>query len=230
MRFLAIYRSRETGLPPSSENMAAMGKLIEEMAKAGVLLATEGCLPSSQGARIRLSGGKFTVTDGPFTETKQVIGGFAKCARGTNRSADRILLRLQSCVGSMKREATPTSSGRCWRRTSGGKSSRAFRTAVSMSDSPTCSATSSVAFSRTSRASSPWAKSSSSPQIASSPWGTTAAGRRLPGKSSAPSSLTFRPRKAARSFACSRYRSSCSCVGWVVQRRRQSHSPQKAQT
>jgi hypothetical protein len=77
MRFLAIYRSRETGLPPSSENMAAMGKLIEEMAKAGVLLATEGCLPSSQGARIRLSGGKFTVTDGPFTETKEVIGGFA---------------------------------------------------------------------------------------------------------------------------------------------------------
>ena len=77
MRFLAIYRSRETGLPPSPENMAAMAKLIEEMAKAGVLLATEGCLPSSQGARVRISEGKFTVTDGPFTETKEVVGGFA---------------------------------------------------------------------------------------------------------------------------------------------------------
>jgi hypothetical protein len=77
MRFLAIYRSAETGLPPSPENMAAMGKLIEEMAQAGVLLATEGCLPSSQGARVRISGGKITVTDGPFTETKEVIGGFA---------------------------------------------------------------------------------------------------------------------------------------------------------
>jgi len=77
MRFLAIYRTKETGIPPSPENMAAMGKLIEEMAKAGVLLATEGCQPSSKGARVRISGGKFTVTDGPFTETKEVVGGFA---------------------------------------------------------------------------------------------------------------------------------------------------------
>ena len=77
MRFLAIHRSKETGIPPSPENMAAMGKLIEEMAKAGVLLATEGCQPSSKGARVRISGGSFAVTDGPFTETKEVIGGFA---------------------------------------------------------------------------------------------------------------------------------------------------------
>ena len=77
MRFLAIYRTAETGVPPSPEKMAAMGKLIEEMAKAGVLLATEGCQPSSKGARVRISGGKFAVTDGPFTETKEVVGGFA---------------------------------------------------------------------------------------------------------------------------------------------------------
>jgi hypothetical protein len=57
--------------------MAKMGKLIEEMTKAGVLLATEGCMPSSKGARVRYSGGKFTVTDGPFTETKELIAGFA---------------------------------------------------------------------------------------------------------------------------------------------------------
>jgi len=77
MRFLAIYRCKETGVPPSPENMAAMGQLIQEMASAGVLLATEGCLPSSKGARVRISGDKFTVTDGPFTETKEVVGGFA---------------------------------------------------------------------------------------------------------------------------------------------------------
>jgi hypothetical protein len=57
--------------------MAAMGMLIEEMNKAGVLLATEGCQPSSKGARVRITGGEFTVTDGPFTEAKEVIGGFA---------------------------------------------------------------------------------------------------------------------------------------------------------
>jgi len=77
MRLLAVYRCKATGVPPSPENMAAMGKLIEEMAKAGVLIATEGCQPSSKGARVRISAGKFTVTDGPFIETKEVIGGFA---------------------------------------------------------------------------------------------------------------------------------------------------------
>src|SRR5262249_26606482 len=77
MRFLAIYRTAERGVGPSSENMAAMGKLIEEMRKAGVLLATEGCQPSSKGARVRISGGKISVTDGPFAETKEVVGGFA---------------------------------------------------------------------------------------------------------------------------------------------------------
>ena len=54
-----------------------MGALIEDMTKAGVLLATEGCQPSSKGARVRLSKGKLTVTDGPFAETKELIGGFA---------------------------------------------------------------------------------------------------------------------------------------------------------
>jgi hypothetical protein len=53
-----------------------MGKLIEEMTKAGVLLATEGCLPSSKGVRVRIDSGRFTVTDGPFPETKELIQGF----------------------------------------------------------------------------------------------------------------------------------------------------------
>jgi hypothetical protein len=77
MRFLSIYKSRETGAPPSPEEMSAMGKLIEEGMKAGYLLAVEGCLPTATGARVRLSNGDFTVTDGPFTEAKEVVGGLA---------------------------------------------------------------------------------------------------------------------------------------------------------
>jgi len=78
MRYLGIYRpSAPEGTPPSPETMAKMGNLIEEMTKAGVLLATEGCLPSSRGARVRYSSGKFTVTDGPFTESKELVAGFA---------------------------------------------------------------------------------------------------------------------------------------------------------
>ena len=78
MRFLCLYRpSRPEGTQPTREHMAEMGKLIEEMVKAGVLLATEGCQPSAKGARVRLTNGKITVTDGPFTETKELVAGFA---------------------------------------------------------------------------------------------------------------------------------------------------------
>jgi hypothetical protein len=77
VRFLSIYKTKETGVPPSPEHIAAMGKLIDEMMKSGVLIGTEGCLPSAQGARIRITNGNFTVTDGPFTETKELVGGFA---------------------------------------------------------------------------------------------------------------------------------------------------------
>jgi hypothetical protein len=77
MRFLSVYKTAETGLPPTKEEMATMGKLIEEGMKAGWLLAVEGCMPSATGARVRKSGSKTVVTDGPFAETKELIGGLA---------------------------------------------------------------------------------------------------------------------------------------------------------
>jgi hypothetical protein len=77
MRFLSIYKSKETGLPPTPEEMANMSKLIEDGMKAGYLLTVEGCLPSATGARVRLADGTVTVTDGPFTESKEVVGGLA---------------------------------------------------------------------------------------------------------------------------------------------------------
>jgi hypothetical protein len=77
MRFLSIYKTVERGVPPSQEEIAKMGKLVEDGMKAGFLLATEGCLPSALGARVRISSGKLSVTDGPFTEAKEVVGGFA---------------------------------------------------------------------------------------------------------------------------------------------------------
>jgi hypothetical protein len=77
MRFISIYRAKENNEPPTPQRMAEMGKLIDEMTKAGTLLATEGCLPSSKGARVRRTGEKLTVTDGPFTEAKELVGGFA---------------------------------------------------------------------------------------------------------------------------------------------------------
>ncbi|MFL6465380.1 MAG: YciI family protein [Bryobacteraceae bacterium] len=77
MRFLSIYKAVERNTPPTPEEMAAMGQLVEEGRKAGWLLSTEGCLPTARGARVRRSEGQVTVTDGPFTESKEVVGGFA---------------------------------------------------------------------------------------------------------------------------------------------------------
>jgi hypothetical protein len=76
MRFLSVYKSVERG-GPSQEEIARMGKLVEEGMKNGSLLAVEGCMPSASGARVRLANGTVTVTDGPFTESKEVIGGLA---------------------------------------------------------------------------------------------------------------------------------------------------------
>jgi hypothetical protein len=77
MRFLSVYKTAETGLPPTQEEITTMSKLIEEGMKAGWLVAVEGCMPSVTGARVRKSGGKTAVTDGPFAETKELIGGLA---------------------------------------------------------------------------------------------------------------------------------------------------------
>jgi len=58
--------------------LVKIGGFMEEVAKAGVLLAAEGLLPSSAGAAvIRVKEGEATVVDGPFAEAKEVIGGFA---------------------------------------------------------------------------------------------------------------------------------------------------------
>jgi hypothetical protein len=77
MKFLSIYSHLERNTAPSQEEMASMGKLIEEGMKSGWLVATEGCLPTALGARVRSTQSNVTVVDGPFTEAKEVVGGFA---------------------------------------------------------------------------------------------------------------------------------------------------------
>ncbi len=99
MRFLSIYKSVERDTPPTQEEMAAMGKLVEEGMKAGWLLATEGCRPSAMGARVRQSGDKVSVTDGPFTESKEVVGGFAILKADSKAQAIELLKHFLTVVG-----------------------------------------------------------------------------------------------------------------------------------
>jgi hypothetical protein len=78
MRFLSMIRVNErAGQVPSEQLMSDMGKLIEEMTRAGTLVHTAGLRPTAEGRRIRLRKGQLSTVDGPFTETKEVIGGFA---------------------------------------------------------------------------------------------------------------------------------------------------------
>lgn len=99
MRFLSIYKTAETGLPPTQEEMASMGKLIEDGMKAGYLLSVEGCLPSATGARVRLSGGNLTVTDGPFAEAKEVIGGLALLQANSKEEAIELAKQFLHVAG-----------------------------------------------------------------------------------------------------------------------------------
>jgi hypothetical protein len=99
MRFLSIYKSPETGVPPSQEEMTRMGKLVEEGMKAGYLLAVEGCLPSATGARVRLSNGSVTVVDGPFSESKEVIGGFAILQANSKEEAIELTKQFLNVAG-----------------------------------------------------------------------------------------------------------------------------------
>jgi len=99
MRFLSIYKTVETGALPSKEEMAKMGRLVEDGMKAGFLLAVEGCMPSALGARVRLSKGKLTVTDGPFVETKEVVGGLALLHANSKEEAVELVKQFLHAAG-----------------------------------------------------------------------------------------------------------------------------------
>ena len=100
MRFMMLYKpGKETNAPPTEREMAAVGQLIEEMAKAGVLIATDGLQPSAKGARVRISDGKFSVTDGPFAETKELIAGYAIVRAKSKLEAIELAKRFLSVMG-----------------------------------------------------------------------------------------------------------------------------------
>lgn len=99
MRFLSIFKSEETGTPPTPDEMARMGQLIEEAMREGWLISTEGCLPSALGARVRRSGDKVTVADGPFTESKELVGGFAILEAASKEEAIELCRRFLDSAG-----------------------------------------------------------------------------------------------------------------------------------
>jgi hypothetical protein len=75
LRFIAMLKSdkySESGVLPDEQMLSRMGKLMEDMANAGVAVGGEGLQPSAKGVRIQ----QHKVIDGPFTESKEMIAGF----------------------------------------------------------------------------------------------------------------------------------------------------------
>jgi hypothetical protein len=99
MRFLSVFKTPERNTPPTQEEMASMGKLIQEGMKKGWLIGTEGCLPTALGARVRSAQGKVTVVDGPFTEAKEVIGGFALIQANSKEEAIQLTRDFLAVAG-----------------------------------------------------------------------------------------------------------------------------------
>ncbi len=80
MRFMLIRRAdatTEAGAPPTPAILAAVGKYMDEMQQAGVLIDGMGLKPSSKGALVKFDAGQPHVIDGPFAEAKELIAGFS---------------------------------------------------------------------------------------------------------------------------------------------------------
>jgi hypothetical protein len=82
--------------PPDDRLFAEMNRFIEELTRAGVLLAAGGL---DRGTHVTSSGGNVTFTDGPFTESKEAIVSFALVEVGSTDEALEISRRFWNLVG-----------------------------------------------------------------------------------------------------------------------------------
>lgn len=82
------------------EAMAATGRFIEEMLKAGVLLAAEGLDDPSQGVVVSFGGDAPVVTDGPYGETRELFGGYFLVDVASKQEAVEWATRVPAVRGS----------------------------------------------------------------------------------------------------------------------------------
>jgi hypothetical protein len=94
MRFLMTVNGGSAA--PDEQMYAEMGRFVEELARAGVLLATGGL---DRGTHVVASGGNITLTDGPFAESKEVIVSFALIEVRTRDEAVELARRFWKIVG-----------------------------------------------------------------------------------------------------------------------------------
>lgn len=79
MRVMVLVKATaesESGVLPTPEAMAAMGRFNAELSAAGVLRMGDGLKPSSHGARVAFHGAERTITNGPFSAVSELVAGF----------------------------------------------------------------------------------------------------------------------------------------------------------
>ena len=82
------------------EGIARTRLFIEEMMKAGVLLAAEGLDDPGKGVVVDFSGEAPVVTDGPYGETKELFGGYFLLDVASKQEAVEWAKRVPSVTGS----------------------------------------------------------------------------------------------------------------------------------
>ncbi|GIH90691.1 transcription initiation protein [Planobispora siamensis] len=103
-KYLLIMRGTDESnaamMADIDEMMAATHRFIEEMVKAGVLLAAEGLDDPGQGAVVDFGGEVPVVTDGPYGETKELFGGFFMLDVASKQEAIEWAKRVPAAPGS----------------------------------------------------------------------------------------------------------------------------------
>lgn len=95
MRYLMTTKPSDAA--PDERLYAEMGRFIEELTAAGVLLATGGLEPG--GTLVTSAGEEITVTDGPFAEAKEAVAGFALIEVRSREEAIELARRFRRIVG-----------------------------------------------------------------------------------------------------------------------------------
>jgi hypothetical protein len=101
MQFLTLYTPAvaQRG-PPSAEHMASMGKLMEEMTRAGVLVATGGILSRATAMKVVRRNGGVEVTDGPVAGSSLMpAAGYAILRAGTREELVAHVKRFLEVAG-----------------------------------------------------------------------------------------------------------------------------------
>lgn len=94
MRFLMTTNGG--GPAPDPDLFAEMGRFVEELTKAGVLLATGGL---DRGTHVSAKGGQISLTDGPYAEAKETIVSFALIEVRSEAEAMEMATRFWKVVG-----------------------------------------------------------------------------------------------------------------------------------